>query len=82
MNLGTAVAILDLVFIFFVVPESLPERFKSDEKVSWSKIDPFAVNILFIENIYSKILLGITKYHSRSFHLSYLFNCSSVVSSR
>lgn len=64
MNLGTAVAILDLVFIFFVVPESLPERFKSDEKISWSKIDPFAVNILCIKNIYRKILLGIEKYHS------------------
>jgi hypothetical protein len=42
--LGTAVAILDLIFIFFVVPESLPERLRSDQKISWDKIDPFAVN--------------------------------------
>jgi hypothetical protein len=42
--LGTAVAILDLVFIFFMVPESLPERLRSDQKISWAKIDPFAVN--------------------------------------
>jgi len=41
------VAILDLIFIFFVVPESLPERLRSDQKISWDKIDPFAVNFLF-----------------------------------
>ncbi|CAF5188035.1 unnamed protein product, partial [Rotaria magnacalcarata] len=35
--LGTAVAILDLVFIFFVVPESLPERLRTDQKISWDK---------------------------------------------
>ncbi|CAF2635549.1 unnamed protein product [Rotaria sp. Silwood2] len=40
--LGTVVAILDLVFIFFVVPESLPERLRADQKISWDKIDPFA----------------------------------------
>ncbi|CAF3566652.1 unnamed protein product [Rotaria socialis] len=40
--LGTVVAILDLVFIFFVVPESLPERLRTDQKISWDKIDPFA----------------------------------------
>ncbi|CAF0839413.1 unnamed protein product [Rotaria sp. Silwood1] len=39
---GTVVAILDLIFIFFVVPESLPERLRTDQKVSWDKIDPFA----------------------------------------
>jgi hypothetical protein len=45
--LGTAVAILDLIFIFFMVPESLPERLRSDQKISWDKIDPFAVNFYF-----------------------------------
>jgi hypothetical protein len=44
--LGTVVAILDLIFIFFAVPESLPERLRSDQKISWAKIDPFAVNFL------------------------------------
>jgi hypothetical protein len=42
--LGTAVALLDLLFIYFIVPESLPERFRIDQKVSWDKIDPFAVS--------------------------------------
>ena len=42
-RLGTVVAILDLLFIFFVVPESLPERLRTDQKISWDKIDPFAV---------------------------------------
>ncbi len=41
--LGTIVALLDLLFIFFVVPESLPARLRVDQKVSWDKIDPFAV---------------------------------------
>ncbi|CAF1378366.1 unnamed protein product [Adineta steineri] len=40
--LGTGVAILDLIFIFFFVPESLPERLRADNKISWDKIDPFA----------------------------------------
>jgi hypothetical protein len=26
-----------------MVPESLPERLRTDQKVSWNKIDPFAV---------------------------------------
>jgi hypothetical protein len=42
--LGTGVAVLDLLFIFFMVPESLPERFRNDQKISWNKIDPFAVS--------------------------------------
>jgi len=46
--LGTAVAIFDLIFIFFMVPESLPERLRSDQKISWDKIDPFAVNFYFL----------------------------------
>ena len=44
---ATGVAILDLFFIFFFVPESLPERFRAEEKISWRKIDPFAVNLTF-----------------------------------
>ncbi|CAF0971911.1 unnamed protein product [Didymodactylos carnosus] len=40
--LGTAVAIVDLLFIFFAVPESLPERLRNDTKISWDKIDPFS----------------------------------------
>ncbi|CAF1133727.1 unnamed protein product [Adineta ricciae] len=40
--LGTAVAVLDLLFIYFMVPESLPERLRIDQKVSWDKIDPFS----------------------------------------
>ncbi len=42
--LGTGVALLDLLFIFFMVPESLPERFRTGQKISWDKIDPFAVS--------------------------------------
>ncbi len=42
--LGTGVAVLDLLFIFFVVPESLPERFRTEQKISWNTIDPFAVS--------------------------------------
>jgi len=47
VDLGTVVAIVDLIFIFFVVPESLPERFRTDQKISWDKIDPFAVSCFF-----------------------------------
>ena len=42
--LGTIVALLDLLFIFFVVPESLPERLRTDQKISWAEIDPFSVS--------------------------------------
>ncbi len=63
-GLGTVVAILDLIFIYFVVPESLPERLRSDQKISWDKIDPFAVSF----DIYMKILLrenlGSSKYYT------------------
>jgi hypothetical protein len=41
--LGTLVALLDLLFIFFMVPESLPERLRTEQKISWAEIDPFAV---------------------------------------
>ncbi|CAF4350480.1 unnamed protein product, partial [Didymodactylos carnosus] len=39
---ATGVAILDLIFIFFAVPESLPERLRTNTKISWDKIDPFS----------------------------------------
>ncbi|CAF3121053.1 unnamed protein product [Rotaria socialis] len=39
--LSSAVAILDLLFIFFFVPESLPERLRTNQKISWNKVDPF-----------------------------------------
>ncbi len=50
-----------------MVPESLPERFRTGQKISWDKIDPFAVGlsdqILFIKYFYinslSEILLMI-----------------------
>jgi hypothetical protein len=48
--LGTLVAVFDLLFIFFVVPESLPERVRAEQKFSWDKIDPFAVS--FIDILY------------------------------
>lgn len=41
--LGAAVAVLDLLFIYFFVPESLPDRLRTNQKISWSKIDPFGV---------------------------------------
>jgi hypothetical protein len=47
--LGTVVAIVDLLFIFFVVPESLPERLRTEQKISWDKIDPFAVSVHLID---------------------------------
>ena len=45
-HLGTIVALLDLLFVFFLVPESLPERLRTDHKISWNTIDPFAVCLL------------------------------------
>jgi hypothetical protein len=51
------VAIVDLIFIFFVVPESLPERFRTDQKVSWDKIDPFAVSCFFSSSIHIEIVI-------------------------
>ena len=45
--LATAVAILDMLFILLVVPESLPERMRPvswGAPVSWEQADPFNVS--------------------------------------
>ncbi|CAF0792308.1 unnamed protein product [Adineta steineri] len=62
--LGTAVAILDLLFIYFMVPESLPERLRIDQKVSWDKIDPFCAlrNITHDRFIYLICLIVLLSY--------------------
>ena len=45
--LATAVALLDILFILVVVPESLPERMRPASwgaPVSWEQADPFNVS--------------------------------------
>ena len=45
--LATAVAVLDILFILLVVPESLPERMRPASwgaPVSWEQADPFNVS--------------------------------------
>lgn len=66
--LGTAVAILDLLFIFFAVPESLPERLRTEQKVSWEKIDPFAVRFVFLL-MKSSFLFGFVFSHCETSHM-------------
>ena len=58
-----------------MVPESLPERLRSDHKISWTTIDPFSVClamhfVLMIDLIL--LIVGTTKYYSRSLYLSHL----------
>lgn len=46
--LATAIAILDILFILVVVPESLPERMRPASwgaPVSWEQADPFNVSV-------------------------------------
>ena len=48
--LATAVAILDILFILLIVPESLPERIRPASwgaPVSWEQADPFNVSITY-----------------------------------
>ena len=82
---ATGVSLLDLLFIYFVVPESLPERFRSDQRISWNKIDPFSVRDPLFDELPSLCKLpewlGIEKHHARSFHLLGLFDRFLVVSS-
>lgn len=67
-DLGTLVALVDLLFVFFLVPESLPERLRADQKISWTSIDPFAVclpinfRLEMIDLIF--ISIGTAKYYS------------------
>jgi hypothetical protein len=45
--LATAIALLDILFILVVVPESLPERMRPASwgaPVSWEQADPFNVS--------------------------------------
>jgi hypothetical protein len=45
--LATAVAVLDILFILLLVPESLPERMRPASwgaPVSWEQADPFNVS--------------------------------------
>ncbi|UJR30225.1 hypothetical protein I4U23_017763 [Adineta vaga] len=62
--LGTGVAVLDLLFIYFMVPESLPERLRMDQKISWEKIDPFSAlkNITHDRFIYMICLIVLLSY--------------------
>ena len=46
--LAAAVALLDVLFILVVVPESLPEKVRPSSwgsPVSWDKVDPFSVSL-------------------------------------
>ncbi|CAF1262533.1 unnamed protein product [Rotaria sordida] len=62
--LSTLVAILDLLFIYFCVPESLPERLRTNQKISWNKIDPFGAlrNITHDRFIYLICLIVLLSY--------------------
>ncbi|CAF1495842.1 unnamed protein product, partial [Rotaria sordida] len=62
--LSTLVAILDLLFIYFCVPESLPERLRTNQKLSWNKIDPFGAlrNITHDRFIYLICLIVLLSY--------------------
>lgn len=45
--LATAIALLDLMFILVVMPESLPEKMRPTNwgsQISWEKADPFGVS--------------------------------------
>ena len=47
--LASAIALLDVLFILVVVPESLPEKVRPSSwgsPISWDKVDPFAVSSL------------------------------------
>ncbi|CAF4800093.1 unnamed protein product [Rotaria sp. Silwood1] len=62
--LSIIVTIIDLLFIYFCVPESLPERLRTNQKVSWNKIDPFGAlrNITHDRFIYLICLIVLLSY--------------------
>lgn len=47
--LATIIAVLDILFVLLVVPESLPEKMRLSSlgfPISWAQADPFAVRFL------------------------------------
>ncbi len=43
--LATMVALFNVMFIWFMVPESLKERKSNWGEINWDQVDPFAVSI-------------------------------------
>lgn len=44
---ATVIAVADIAFVFFVVPESLPDKMRLTSwgfSISWEQADPFAVS--------------------------------------
>lgn len=45
---ATVIAVADIAFVFFVVPESLPDKMRLTSwgfPISWEQADPFAVSL-------------------------------------
>ena len=50
--LASAIALLDVLFILVVVPESLPEKVRPSSwgsPISWDKVDPFMVSWITVQ---------------------------------
>jgi hypothetical protein len=48
---ATVIAVADIAFVFFVVPESLPDKMRLSSwgfPISWEQADPFAVSLLVL----------------------------------
>ena len=57
VSLATGIAIMNLLFIIFIVPESLRERTRKStwgNSITWEQADPFAVSFLYILNLVNR----------------------------
>lgn len=56
--LATIIAVLDILFVLLVVPESLPDKMRLSSwgfPISWEQADPFVVRFLKFALVYNAI---------------------------
>lgn len=83
--LASLIALLNVIFIIVVVPESLPYKQRSFiNSISWKKADPFTVNAenFFFTSILILFSLGFENGRSRSNYTDIVLNSIFIISSR
>ena len=50
VEIASAVALLDVLFILIAVPESLPERSLQATSITWEEADPFSVSFFIVQS--------------------------------
>jgi len=66
---ATVIAVADIAFVFFLVPESLPDKMRLSSwgfPISWEQADPFAVSLQLVAAVFACVSQpGDTHAHTR-----------------